>query len=312
MAQNLRNYHRVSSILINFAMTSQMAQRLDGKALAQQTQGELKQRIETLKAQVGRSPGLAVIMVGDDPASEVYVRNKKRACEKVGIISFGKHFPANITQAELEATIHELNEDPEIDGILVQLPLPKHLDAPQVIYQITPDKDVDGLHPNNLGRLAREEPGIRSCTPAGVMRLLETYNISVTSKKALVIGRSSLVGKPLGLMLLEANATVTIAHIYTPPEELKELAQQADILCVAVGKPNLITADMVKPGAVVIDIGINRIEGEDGKVRLTGDVDYPEVEKIASYITPVPGGVGPMTVAILLENTVASFEQRCF
>jgi len=291
-------------------MTSQMAQRLDGKALAQQTQGELKQRIETLKAQVGRSPGLAVIMVGEDPASEVYVRNKKRACEKVGIISFGKHFSANITQTELEATIHELNEDPEIDGILVQLPLPAHLDAPQVIYQITPDKDVDGLHPNNLGRLAREEPGIRSCTPAGVMRLLETYNISVTSKKVLVIGRSSLVGKPLGLMLLEANATVTIAHIYTPPEELKAFAQQADLLCVAVGKPDLITADMVKPGAVVIDIGINRIEGEDGKVRLTGDVDYPEVAKIASHITPVPGGVGPMTVAILLENTVASFEQR--
>ena len=310
MAQNLRNYHRVSSILINFAMTSQMAQRLDGKALAQQTQGELKQRVERLKAQVGRSPGLAVIMVGADPASEVYVRNKKRACEKVGIISFGKHFPASVTQAELEATIHELNEDPEIDGILVQLPLPAHLDAPEVIYQITPNKDVDGLHPNNLGRLAREEPGIRSCTPAGVMRLLETYNISVTSKKALVVGRSSLVGKPLGLMLLEANATVTIAHIYTPPEELKAFAQQADLLCVAVGKPDLITADMVKPGAVVIDIGINRIEGEDGKVRLTGDVDYPEVAKIASYITPVPGGVGPMTVAILLENTVASFEQR--
>ncbi|MDR9403570.1 MAG: bifunctional methylenetetrahydrofolate dehydrogenase/methenyltetrahydrofolate cyclohydrolase FolD [Halothece sp. Uz-M2-17] len=291
-------------------MTSQMAQRLDGKALAQQIQGELKQRVEKLQAQVGRSPGLAVIMVGDDPASGVYVRNKERACEKLGITSFGKHFPVSTTQAELEAKILELNQDPRVDGILVQLPLPEHLDAIQALYKIAPDKDVDGLHPTNLGSLVRGEKGLRSCTPAGVMRLLETYNISPTGKKALVIGRSILVGKPLALMLLEANATVTIAHGETPEEDLRALSQEADILCVAVGQPNFITADMVKSGAIVIDVGINRIQDETGKNRLIGDVDHNAVANVASYLTPVPGGIGPMTVTMLLANTVKSFEER--
>ena len=291
-------------------MTPQSAQRLDGKALAQTIQSQLKQRVEELTPQIGRSPGLAVIMVGDDPASGVYVRNKEKACEKVGIVSFGKHFPSSTTQAELEATIAALNDDSRVDGILVQLPLPQHLDAIQALYKIAPEKDVDGLHPSNLGRLVRGEKGLRSCTPAGVMRLLETYDLSVTSKRALVIGRSILVGKPLALMLLAANATVTMAHGKTPPNQLQDLSQNADILCVAVGKRNLITADMVKPDAIVVDIGMNRLEDETGKKRLVGDVDYPEVAKVASYLTPVPGGIGPMTVTMLLENTVKSFEQR--
>lgn len=291
-------------------MTSSSAQKLDGKALAQSTQSQLKQRVEQLKLKQGRAPGLAVIIVGDDPASAVYVRNKEKACEKVGITSFGQHFPSNTTQAELEAKIATLNEDSRVDGILVQLPLPDHLDAIQALYKIAPEKDVDGLHPSNLGRLVRGEKGLRSCTPAGVMRLLASYQLSIASKKALVIGRSILVGKPLALMLLEANATVTTAHGKTPPEQLRELCQQADILCVAVGKPNLITADMVKPEAVVIDVGMNRIEDESGKKRLVGDVDFPQVAEVASYLTPVPGGVGPMTVTMLLENTVTSFEQR--
>ncbi|MFB6275917.1 MAG: bifunctional methylenetetrahydrofolate dehydrogenase/methenyltetrahydrofolate cyclohydrolase FolD [Halothece sp.] len=291
-------------------MTSQMAQRLDGKALATTIQGELKQQIEQLKTKVGRSPGLAVLMVGDNPASALYVRNKERACEKLGIASFGQQFPDTITQEQLETKITELNQDDRVDGILVQLPLPEHLDAIQALYRIAPEKDVDGLHPSNLGRLVRGEKGLKSCTPAGVMRLLDAYNLSLASKKALVIGRSILVGKPLALMLLAANATVTMAHGKTPPEDLRELSQQADILCTAVGQPNLITPDMVKPGAIVVDIGMNRIQDEQGKNRLIGDVDADGVGEVASYLTPVPGGVGPMTVTMLLQNTVTSFEQR--
>jgi len=291
-------------------MTSKMAQRLDGKALATTIQGELKQRVEQLTAKVGRPPGLAVLMVGDNPASAVYVRNKERACEKLGITSFGEHFPSSITQDQLEAKITELNQDNRVDGILVQLPLPDQLDAIQALYQIAPEKDVDGLHPSNLGKLVRGETGLKSCTPAGVMRLLEAYNLSVTSKQALVIGRSILVGKPLALMLLAANATVTMAHGKTPPDDLTALSQQADIVCTAVGKPNLITADMVKPGAIVVDIGMNRIQDDQGKNRLIGDVDAAGVAELASYLTPVPGGVGPMTVTMLLQNTVTSFEHR--
>lgn len=293
-------------------MNVPIAQKLDGKALAQKIQGELKQRVEMLQPQAERPPGLAVLMVGDDPASAVYVRNKEKACEKVGITSFGQHFPTRTTQEELEAKIAELNQDSRVDGILVQLPLPGHLDAIQALYKIAPEKDVDGLHPTNLGQLVRGEKGLKSCTPAGVMRLLETYNLDIQSKRALVIGRSILVGKPLALMLLAANATVTMAHGKTPKEDLQELTQQADILCVAVGKANLITPDMVKPKAVVIDIGMNRMEDENGKRRLIGDVDYSGVAEKASYITPVPGGVGPMTVTMLLENTVRSFENRFF
>lgn len=287
---------------------SSTATLLDGKALAQKIQAELSQQIQATQAQVGRSPGLAVLMVGDNPASAAYVRNKERSCANVGIASFGQHLPATTTQAELAAIIQQLNEDPRVDGILVQLPLPAHLDAVALLNQIHPDKDADGLHPTNLGRLVRGEPGLRSCTPAGVMRLLQEYAIAIAGKHAVVVGRSILVGKPQAMMLLEANATVTIAHSKTP--DLAAITRQADILIPAVGRPGLITGDMVKPGAAVIDVGINRIELPEGKSRLVGDVDFESVNPVAAYLAPVPGGVGPMTVATLLQNTVQSYLQR--
>ncbi len=286
----------------------QSSQILDGKSLAQKIQQALKVEIQALKLQIGRSPGLAVLMVGDNPASAVYVRNKERACEKIGMRSFGKHFPAQTSQAELIAVIQELNEDPNVDGILVQLPLPSHLDSVALLQTINPKKDADGLHPVNLGHLVRGETGLRSCTPAGVMALLAEYNIEIAGKNAIVIGRSILVGKPLALMLLEKNATVTIAHSHT--QDLAKLTMQADILVGAVGQPEIITADMVKSSAIVIDVGINRVIDEAGKARLVGDVDFKKILPIASYITPVPGGIGPMTVAMLLQNTVLSYKSH--
>jgi methylenetetrahydrofolate dehydrogenase (NADP+)/methenyltetrahydrofolate cyclohydrolase len=258
----------------------------------------------------GRPPGLAVLMVGDHPASTVYVRNKERACAKVGIASFGRHFPSETSQAELEEVIQFLNQDERVDGILVQLPLPDHLDAVSLLRQIDPDKDADGLHPFNLGRLVRGESGLRSCTPAGVMRLLREYQIDVKGKQAVVVGRSILVGKPMALMLLEADATVTIAH--SRSENLAELTRSADILVAAVGRPELIVAEMVKPKAIVIDVGMNRITDESGQSRLVGDVHFDSVREIAQYITPVPGGVGAMTVAMLLHNTVLSYTRSRF
>ena len=281
---------------------------LDGKALAQKMQGELKIKIDRLQPQIGRPPGLAVLMVGDNPASAAYVKGKETACAKIGINSFGKHFPITATQAELTAVIHELNQDDRVDGILVQLPLPDHLDSVALLYEIAPHKDADGLHPLNLGHLVRSEPGLRSCTPAGVMRLLAEYQLAVAGKTAVVVGRSILVGKPLALMLLDANATVTIAHSKTP--ELSAVCRQADILVAAVGRERMITADMVKPGAIAIDVGINRITQADGKSRLVGDMDFEGILPIASHITPVPGGIGAMTVTMLLENTVWSWEQQ--
>ncbi len=289
-------------------MDTKTAQILDGKVIAAKIQTELQRRIEALQPQIGRPPGLAVLMVGDNPASAAYVRGKERACEKVGIASFGKHFPSNTTQAELEAEIQTLNHDPRVDGILVQLPLPDHLDSVALLQQIDPDKDADGLHPVNLGRLMRGEPGLRSCTPAGVMRILAEYQISLRSRQAVVIGRSILVGKPLALMLLEADATVTIAH--SRSHDLAAIALSADILIAAVGRPGLITAQMVKPGAVVIDVGINRITEASGDSRLVGDVDFERVRDVAAFITPVPGGVGVMTVAMLLQNTVDSYSRQ--
>lgn len=286
-------------------MDAKTAVLLDGKAVAQKIQTELQQRIEILTNQGKRAPGLAVLMVGDNPASAAYVRNKEKACAKVGIASFGKHFPASATQAELEAAICDLNEDERVDGILVQLPLPNHLDAVAALNKIDPDKDADGLHPVNMGRLLRSEVGLRSCTPAGVMRVLEEYQIDVKGKQAVVIGRSILVGKPMALMLLEANATVTIAHSRT--QDLATLTRSADILVAAIGRPLAITAEMVKPGAVVIDVGINSIVDDSGKNRLVGDVDFQQVLPVAGYVTPVPGGIGPMTVAMLLQNTVDSY-----
>mgnify|MGYP006270655591 CR=1 FL=1 len=289
-------------------MEDNIAQILDGKALAQKIHSQLQQQIAQLQPKIGRPPGLAVLMVGDNPASAAYVRNKEKSCEKVGIASFGRHFPSQTTQTELEEVIHSLNQDDRVDGILVQLPLPDHLDAVALLHAIHPDKDADGLHPVNLGRLVRGETGLRSCTPAGVMRLLEEYQIPLKGKQAVVVGRSILVGKPQILMLLEKDATVTIAH--SRSQDLPAITRSADILIAATGKPNLIRGDMVKPGAVVIDVGINRITDEAGNSRLVGDVNFEEVKSIASYITPVPGGVGPMTVAILLANTVSSYSQK--
>jgi methylenetetrahydrofolate dehydrogenase (NADP+)/methenyltetrahydrofolate cyclohydrolase len=286
-------------------MDSSHAHLLDGKALAQRIQTQLQEQVEQLLSSYGRPPGLAVLMVGDNPASAAYVRNKERACAKVGITSFGRHFPTNTSQVELEETIQALNQDERVDGILVQLPLPDHLDSVSLLHQIHPDKDADGLHPVNLGRLVRGETGLRSCTPAGVMRLLREYQIDVKGKQAVVVGRSILVGKPLTLMLLEADATVTIAH--SRSQNLAGLTRSADILIAAVGRPQLITADMVKPKAVVIDVGINRVTDETGKSRLVGDVDFDSVREVAQFLTPVPGGVGAMTVAMLLHNTVLSY-----
>ena len=285
-----------------------MTQLLDGKTLASQIQTDLATHIQALTAQGHRPPGLAVIMVGDNPASAAYVRNKERACSRVGMVSYGQHLPATVAQSEVAALIQQLNADPLVDGILVQLPLPDHLDAVALLLAIDPDKDVDGLHPINLGRLVRGEPGLRSCTPYGIMRLLSTAGIDPAGVSAVVVGRSILVGKPMALMLLEANATVTVAHSRTP--DLSALMRQADILVAAVGRPGMVTAADIKPGSVVIDVGINRVELPDGSARLVGDVDFASVEPVAGAVTPVPGGVGPMTVAMLLENTVTSYRSR--
>lgn len=286
-------------------MDSSYAELLDGKALAQRIQMQLQEQVQQLLSTNGRPPGLAVLMVGDNPASAAYVRNKERACSKVGIASFGRHFPTTTSQDELAETIQALNQDERVDGILVQLPLPEHLDAVSLLHQINPDKDADGLHPVNLGRLVRGEQGLRSCTPYGVMRLLREYQIDIKGKQAVVVGRSILVGKPMALMLLEADATVTIAH--SRSQNLAEITHNADILIAAVGRPYLITADMVKPNAVVIDVGMNRITDESGKSKLVGDVHFDSVREVAQFITPVPGGVGPMTVTTLLQNTVLSY-----
>lgn len=285
-----------------------MAGLLDGKALATQMQADLTQQVEHLTSKIGRPPGLAVLMVGDNPASAAYVRGKNKACDRVGIASFGQHLPSDTSQEQLAQIIHSLNTHDGVDGILIQLPLPGGLDSAALLQQILPEKDADGLHPFNLGALLREEAGLRSCTPAGVMQILKAYDIELTGKHAVVIGRSILVGKPLSLMLLAENATVTIAHSRT--QDLAAIARSADILVAAVGRPGLIMADMVKPGAVVIDVGINRIDSATGNSKLVGDVDFASVEPIAEWITPVPGGIGPMTVTMLLHNTVCSYRQR--
>jgi methylenetetrahydrofolate dehydrogenase (NADP+) / methenyltetrahydrofolate cyclohydrolase len=289
-------------------MDTKSAKILDGKALSVKIQSELSQQVKQKQSQFGRPPGLAVLMVGDNPASAAYVRGKEKACSHVGIASFGQHFPTETSQEELAAAIDTLNQDEQVDGILVQLPLPEHLDAIALLHQILPDKDADGLHPVNLGHLVRGEVGLRSCTPAGVMRLLAEYQISVAGKQAVVIGRSILVGKPLALMLLEANATVTVAH--SQSHDLTSITKNADILIPAIGRPEFITADMIKPGAIVVDVGINRITDANGKNRLVGDVDFESAARVAEYITPVPGGIGPMTVAMLLQNTVSTYLKK--
>lgn len=280
-----------------------MTHILDGKALAAEIRAELKTRVDRLAAR-GHRPGLAVILVGDDSASQVYVRNKIKACADTGITSLEFRMPADTREEALLAKIAELNADPAVDGILVQMPVPRHIDARKVIDAIAPEKDVDGFHVCNAGALMIGKPGFLPCTPYGVMKLLEKAGCSIEGKHAVIVGRSNIVGKPQALLLLSKNATVTVAHSRTA--DLGAVTRTADILIAAVGRAKLITADMVKPGAVVIDVGMNR----DENGRLCGDVDFAAVAPVAGAITPVPGGVGPMTIAMLLTNTVEAVERR--
>ena len=280
-----------------------MAQIIDGKKISQDIKDELKEKVTALK-DTGTEVALAVIQVGNDPASSVYVRNKKKACEYIGIRSLSYELPEETTEDALIELIEKLNKDETVNGILVQLPVPKHIDPNKIIRTISPEKDVDGFHPQNVGKLVIGEEGFVSCTPAGVIQLLKRSGIEISGKNCVVVGRSNIVGKPMAIMLLEKNATVTVAHSKT--KNLKELALQADVIVAAVGKEKVVTADMVKPGAAVIDVGMNR--NAEGK--LCGDVDTEEVAKVAGYISPVPGGVGPMTIAMLLSNTVEAYEKR--
>ncbi|MBP3588919.1 MAG: bifunctional methylenetetrahydrofolate dehydrogenase/methenyltetrahydrofolate cyclohydrolase FolD [Clostridia bacterium] len=273
-----------------------MAQILDGKALAK----KIKEQVAADAAALPRRPGLAVILVGENPASQVYVRGKEKDCEECGILNLGRKLPAQTSEEELLTLIAQMNADPAVDGILVQLPLPKHIDEGKVLRAISPAKDVDCFHPENVGEMMVGDPICWPCTPYGVMELLREYGISANGKHCVVLGRSNIVGKPMTLLLLRDNGTVTVCHSRTP--DLKEQCLQADILVSAVGKVNLVTADMVKEGAVVVDVAMNR--NEAGK--LCGDVDYAAVAEKASYITPVPGGVGPMTRAILMKNVLAA------
>jgi methylenetetrahydrofolate dehydrogenase (NADP+)/methenyltetrahydrofolate cyclohydrolase len=280
-----------------------IAKLIDGRAIGQKVRDEVRARAVGL---AGRSvrPSLAVVLVGDDPASHVYVRNKTKACHEVGIAVRDHRLPATTTQAELMGLVAELNGDTEVDGILVQMPLPPGLDSRPVLEAIAPAKDVDGFHPVNVGRLWGGAPGLRPCTPSGVMRLLEEEGIAVAGKEAVVLGRSHLVGKPMAALLLEANATVAVGHSRTA--QLPELVGRAEILVAAIGRPELVQGSWLRPGAIVIDVGMNRLP--DG--RLVGDVDFASAVTRASAITPVPGGVGPMTIALLLSNTVWAAEQR--
>jgi len=274
------------------------ARLLDGKSIAVGLLQQVKERVSRQRGLGLRPPGLAVIMVGMNPASQVYVRNKRQACEKAGITSFSRDFPENISQDELLAHIDQLNADPHVDGILVQLPLPAHIDTETVIERIDPHKDVDGFHPYNIGRLAVRLPTMRPCTPHGVMKLLEYTDQPLLGQNAVVVGASNHVGRPMALELLLAGCTVTTCHRFT--RDLEQQVSRADILVVAVGKPNLVKGTWIRPGAVVVDVGINRLP--DGK--LAGDIEFEVAKERASWITPVPGGVGPMTVAVLLLNTL--------
>ena len=278
------------------------AQRIDGNALSQKLRADVTLRTSALKAK-GITPGLAVILVGENPASQVYVRNKVKACEDSGLHSILEKHTASLTEAALLNRIDALNHDTSIHGILVQLPLPDHIDAQKVIEAISPAKDVDGFHIASAGALMTGMPGFWPCTPYGCMKMLESIGYELKGKHAVVIGRSNIVGKPMALMLLQKNATVTICHSAT--QDLKAITLQADVIVAAVGKRNILTADMVKPGAVVLDVGMNR--NEEGK--LCGDVDFAGVEQVAGYITPVPGGVGPMTITMLLVNTLEAAER---
>jgi len=277
-----------------------VAELIDGKVVSQSVRDEVADLASKLKQDTGIVPGLAAVLVGDDPASEIYVRNKRKACEKVGIYSEEHKLPAETTEEQLLRLVNKLNEDTKIHGILVQLPLPDHIDETKILRTVSPLKDVDGFHPYNVGLLVEGNPRFVSCTPGGIIKMLDFYNIDIKGKDVVVVGRSNIVGKPVSMLLLHRHGTVTICHSRT--KYLKEVTGRADILVAAIGRANFITADMVKDGAVVIDVGINR--KDDGK--LTGDVDFEAVSEKASYITPVPGGVGPMTIAMLLYNTYLS------
>lgn len=286
------------------------AKIIDGKAVAARIRAEIKRKVEERLAQGLPRPGLATVLVGDDPASHTYVRMKRKACAEVGIESYGYELPADATQEEVEALVERLNADPKVNGILVQLPLPKHLDEERVLSKISIEKDVDGFHPINIGRLAQKgrEPLFVPCTPAGVMVLLEEAGVQLEGANAVVLGRSNIVGMPMALLLVRANATVTICHSRT--QDIPAHTRQADVVIAAVGRPHMVKADWVKPGAVVIDVGVNRVDDPTAKkgYRLVGDVDFDAVKEVAGAITPVPGGVGPMTIAMLLQNTLRAAE----
>ncbi|WP_329064126.1 bifunctional methylenetetrahydrofolate dehydrogenase/methenyltetrahydrofolate cyclohydrolase FolD [Amycolatopsis sp. NBC_01480] len=273
------------------------AELIDGKAVAARVRQEVSEGVAALVAHGGRAPGLATVLVGDDPASEVYVRNKRRACVAAGMVDFHQRLPADVTQQQVEDVLDQLAEDPEVSGILLQLPLPGHLDAGTLVDRIPPDKDVDGLTTGNVGRLALSRPGLRPCTPAGIERLLDEYGVGLAGAKAVVVGRSVLVGRPMAQLLLARDATVTLCHSRT--KDLAAHAREADVLIVAAGVPGLVGPEAVRPGATVIDVGIHRDEAG-----LRGDVRFSEVRAIAGLLTPVPGGVGPMTIAMLLANTL--------
>ncbi|MGB8666133.1 MAG: bifunctional methylenetetrahydrofolate dehydrogenase/methenyltetrahydrofolate cyclohydrolase FolD [Serratia inhibens] len=279
------------------------AKIIDGKTIAQQVRNEVAEQVKQRLAAGKRAPGLAVVLVGENPASQIYVASKRRACDEVGFISRSYDLPATTSEAELLALIDKLNADGEIDGILVQLPLPAGIDNVKVLERIHPDKDVDGFHPYNVGRLCQRAPKLRPCTPRGIVTLLERYNIDTYGLNAVVVGASNIVGRPMSMELLLAGCTTTVTHRFT--KNLRHHIENADLLVVAVGKPGFIPGDWIKPGAIVVDVGINRLES--GKV--VGDVDFDAASERAAYITPVPGGVGPMTVATLIQNTLQACEE---
>ena len=281
-----------------------MAEIIDGKQISMDLKDDVKKEVAALKEK-GIEPALAVILVGQDPASTVYVNNKKKACEYTGIKSLSYELPEDTSEEELLKLIDELNEREDCDGILVQLPVPKHIDEDKIIKRISPDKDVDGFHPESVGRLSLGEKGFKSCTPAGVIELLKRSNTEIDGKHAVVVGRSNIVGKPMAMLLLRENATVTVCHSHTP--DLRSITKQADILVVAIGKPEFIDGSYIKEGATVIDVGIHR---KDGTKKLCGDVEFESASKVAGKITPVPGGVGPMTIAELMNNCKEAAEMH--
>lgn len=288
------------------------AQIIDGNAVAARIREEVRQGVEALKRDYGIVPGLATVLVGENPASQTYVRMKQKACQELGMVSFGYHLPADASQAEVENLVRELSANPEVHGILVQLPLPRHLDEEGVLGAVALEKDVDGFHPVNIGRLAMKgrEPAFVPCTPNGVIALLDSVGAQIEGANAVVLGRSNIVGLPTALLLIGRNATVTVCHSRT--RDLPNVTRQADILVAAVGRPQMVRGDWVKPGAVVIDVGVNRVEDPTAKsgYRLVGDVAFDEVKEVAAAITPVPGGVGPMTIAMLMKNTLIAAQRR--